>query len=165
MMDVSLEMWLMIGALGIAVISLLLVIILWAKMSGMRKKYTALLNGTSDVNVEELLIGIQQQLNVQLDQGSHLQNEVTQIQQAMKLMKSKVNIHRYSAFGDIGSSDLSFSIAILDDMANGVVLTGIHSREQTYIYAKPIQKGVSTYTLSPEEKEAINRTMQQGTLL
>jgi hypothetical protein len=78
----------------------------------------------------------------------------------LKKMKSKVGIHRYNAFSDTGS-DLSFSVAILDEYQDGVLLTGIHNREQTYIYAKPIQRGQSQYTLSPEEKEAIIQTSKQ----
>ncbi|MNC83530.1 hypothetical protein D3C75_1375330 [compost metagenome] len=46
-------------------------------------------------------------------------------------------------------------MAILNDYRDGVVLTGIHSREQTFMYAKPLTKGESTYALSPEEKKVI----------
>jgi hypothetical protein len=76
-------------------------------------------------------------------------------------MKSKVAISRYNAFDKQGS-DLSFTVALMDEEANGVLLTGIHSREQTYVYAKPVEGGKSTYNLSPEEKDTLNRTLQQS---
>lgn len=70
----------------------------------------------------------------------------------------KVGLVRYNAFKDTGS-DLSFALAILDKYNNGIVLNGIYSREMSNIYAKPIENGKSTYTLSEEEKEAINKAM------
>ncbi|WP_235857602.1 DUF4446 family protein [Paenibacillus albiflavus] len=159
------EEWVLPGLVVVTLfvaILFILVIVLFVKLSRVKKAYKALLNGPSEVNIEELLIGIQARLNEQGDFGKQMDREIQQIQTTMKTMKSKVYIHRYSAFGEMGNNDLSFSIAILDDMADGVVLTSIYGRDQNYIYAKPIQKGVSTYTLSPEEKEAIAHTLQQA---
>ena len=62
---------------------------------------------------------------------------------------------RYNAFNESGS-DLSFSIAIVDDQLDGLVFTSIHGREETYCYGKPIVKGESKYPLSPEEIQVIN---------
>ena len=70
----------------------------------------------------------------------------------------KVGIVRYNAFKDVGSN-LSFTLALLDNNNNGVVLNGIYSREMSNIYAKPIEKGQSKYILSEEEKEAVNKAI------
>ena len=71
----------------------------------------------------------------------------------------KIGIVRYNAFKDTGS-DLSFTLALLDEKNNGVVLNGIYSREMSNIYAKPVKEGKSQYTLSEEEQEAIKRAIQ-----
>ena len=71
----------------------------------------------------------------------------------------KIGIVRYNAFKDTGS-DLSFTLALLNEYNDGVVLNGIYSREMSNIYAKPVKEGKSTYVLSVEEKEAINKAMQ-----
>ena len=39
-------------------------------------------------------------------------------------------------------------------------VNGIYSREMSNIYAKPVKDGKSTYVLSEEEKEAINKAIQ-----
>ena len=70
----------------------------------------------------------------------------------------KIGIVRYSAFKDTGS-DLSFALAMLDENNNGVVLNGIYSREMSNIYAKPIENGKSAYTISEEEKKAIDKAI------
>lgn len=76
----------------------------------------------------------------------------------------KVGMVRYSAFKDTGS-DLSFAVAMLDEKNDGVVFNGIYSREMSNIYAKPVKNGVSEYTLSEEEKEAIRRAIEANNLL
>ena len=77
----------------------------------------------------------------------------------MKNCIQKIGIVRYNAFKDTGS-DLSFALAMLDEKNNGVVLNGIYSREMSNIYAKPVENGVSKYTISDEEKEAIQRAIE-----
>ena len=76
----------------------------------------------------------------------------------------KVGMVRYSAFKDTGS-DLSFAVALLDEQNSGVVFNGIYSREMSNIYAKPVKNGVSEYTLSEEEKEAIRRAIEANNLI
>jgi len=76
----------------------------------------------------------------------------------------KIGIVRYSAFKDTGS-DLSFAVAMLDENNDGVVFNGIYSREMSNIYAKPVKNGVSEYTLSEEEKEAIRRAIEANNLI
>lgn len=75
-------------------------------------------------------------------------------------MYTKIGIVRYNAFKDVGSN-LSFTLALLDNNNNGVVLNGIYSRDNSNIYAKPIKDGKSEYILSDEEKEAIEKAINE----
>ena len=52
------------------------------------------------------------------------------------------------------------ALAILDGQRNGVVITGLHSRHDSRLYAKPIEGCASGYTLIPEEREAIERAIK-----
>ncbi|UUZ82545.1 DUF4446 family protein [Paenibacillus sp. P26] len=145
----------------IALIFLILVITLWVKLNKLRKNYVRMMNGSSEQNVEGLLIELQERLNVQAQKEKEAEQQIVEIRKQMRSMKSNIGIHRYNAFAERGS-DLSFSVAILDEEQNGVVLTGIHNREETYVYAKPVEQGNSKYTLSPEEKEAIIRCLRKS---
>ena len=69
-----------------------------------------------------------------------------------------VGVVRFNPFADKGG-DQSFAMAILDDQANGAVISTIHSRVEVRVYAKPVIGGQSTYTLTAEEKDAIARAM------
>ncbi len=61
---------------------------------------------------------------------------------------------RYDAFGDMGGH-LSWSLALLDEGGNGVVLTSIHGRSDARTYAKNVADWSCEQQLSPEEDEAI----------
>ena len=61
---------------------------------------------------------------------------------------------RYDAFNDMGGH-LSWSLALLDDGGDGVVLTSIHGRSEARTYAKNISGWTSQQQLSPEEDEAV----------
>jgi len=65
-----------------------------------------------------------------------------------------VGIVRYDAFGDMGGR-LSWSVALLDDGGNGVVLTAIHGRSEARSYAKSVSGWTSDQPLSPEEEDAV----------
>jgi len=69
-----------------------------------------------------------------------------------------VALLRYDAFEDVGGR-LSFSCALLDDQGNGVVLTSINGRQETRVYAKPVNQGASSHNLSIEEEESIRRAL------
>jgi len=70
----------------------------------------------------------------------------------------RVALLRYDAFEDVGGR-LSFSCALLDEHGTGIVLTSINGRQETRVYAKPVDSGESSYNLSLEEGEAIRRAM------
>jgi hypothetical protein len=72
----------------------------------------------------------------------------------------KINILRFNPFENIGG-DQSFILTILDHNNDGVVLTSLHNRDLTRIYAKPVKKGEGdNITLSKEEKLAIVKTIK-----
>jgi hypothetical protein len=78
--------------------------------------------------------------------------------QALRLEAAEALRHlavvRYDAFGDMGGH-LSWSMALLDDGGDGVVLTSIHGRSDSRTYAKNISAWSASQQLSPEEEEAI----------
>ncbi|MGB9911375.1 MAG: DUF4446 family protein [Microgenomates group bacterium] len=67
----------------------------------------------------------------------------------------KIGLVRFNPFADTGGNQ-SFSLALLDGEDNGLVISSLHSREITRIYAKPVKNGKGVnYQLSTEEMEAI----------
>ncbi|MEK8128950.1 DUF4446 family protein [Paenibacillus filicis] len=155
-MDLPIEI-VMLAAAAILFIFLIFLIVLSVKLKNVKKRHAALLNGTTGMNIEEVVIQLQEQFNTLKARSDQADQGIQFIREDMTRMKSRVGVYRFNAFAESGS-DLSFAVALVDDEGTGVVLSGIHNREQTYVYAKPLEKGQSKYTLSPEEKEAVNRS-------
>jgi hypothetical protein len=65
-----------------------------------------------------------------------------------------VGLVRFNPFDDTGS-DQSFAIALLDADHNGIVVSSLHGRAGTRVFAKPITSGQATHALSDEESEAL----------
>ena len=70
----------------------------------------------------------------------------------------KVGVVRFQAFEDVGS-DLSYSVALLDENNSGVIITSIFGRNMSTSYAKPITEGLSNYEFSNEEIYAMNMAL------
>lgn len=80
---------------------------------------------------------------------------IDRIEEKDKRHIQKVGLVRFNPFSELGG-DHSFCLAILDDRDNGIVLTGLHTRERTRIYMKDIKNGKSGLELSSEEQKALS---------
>jgi len=70
----------------------------------------------------------------------------------------RVGLLRYNPFSDTGG-DQSFVLSLLDGEDNGVVLSSLHGRDSTRVYAKGIRKGKGEpFVLSKEEEESIKKS-------
>lgn len=146
----------------IIVVLLIEVICLVIKVIYLDKKYKKFMKklGESE-NLEEDLENYMYKVERVEKQNAEILGSIDKIKKDQKQFIQKVGMVRYSAFQDTGS-DLSFTLALLDKNNNGVVLNGIYSREMSNIYAKPVENGKSTYTLSEEEQQAINKAIESG---
>jgi len=82
----------------------------------------------------------------------------SELQKISDISITKVGVVRFNPFKDTGG-DQSFAIALLDSNNNGLVLSSLYTREGTRVYTKPIEKEISNYNLSDEEKEAIEKAI------
>ena len=83
-----------------------------------------------------------------------LRQEVAALRAESKGALRHLAVVRYDAFGDMGGH-LSWSLALVDDGGNGVVLTSIHGRSEARTYAKSIVGWRCEQQLSPEEQDAV----------
>jgi hypothetical protein len=68
---------------------------------------------------------------------------------------ARLGLVRFSPFKDTGG-DQSFALALLDESDDGFVISSLHSRTGTRIYAKAVANGKADMTLSAEEVQAID---------
>lgn len=142
--------------------NLLLLILLISNRSKIRKlkrKYNRFMSLEGDKNIEELLNIILDRTELINSKNKDIENRISEMEDSLINCIQKVGVIRYNAFDNMGS-DLSYSIALLDSNDNGIVISGIYSRDSSSTYAKPIVNGKSKYVLSDEEVQAINEAIK-----
>lgn len=154
--------YIVIAMAVIIVILFILVIIVWRALNRVEKRYKKLMKGSDNKNLEQLIVDELGKIDSAKDIADQALRTVEEANKNMTECVQKIAVMRYKAFDDVGS-DLSFSIALLDGHNDGVVLTGLYGRQDSTCFAKPVDKGISRYQLSDEEKcvldEAIKKTL------
>lgn len=138
----------------------ILVIVLFNSLGRLEKKYRKIMRGTSSKNLQELIEGYLDKIDLANENSNKALEECLRIENSIKGCIQKVSMIRFKAFDDVGS-DLSFSIALLDKNNDGIILTGIYGRQESTTYAKPIDKGISRYDLSEEEITVLNQAINK----
>ena len=158
-MDIIKGDFFLLGWVIITIILVLLVITMMAKLSSLNKRYKKFLEKLGNGNnIEEDLETYMYRVEKVEKQNAEIANYVKTLDEDLTRCIQKVGIVRYNAFKDTGS-DLSFTLALLDEHNDGVVLNGIYSREMSNIYAKPVKNGESSYSMSEEEKMAVQKAI------
>lgn len=143
--------------LSLTVIILLLWnIMLLQRWKQFSQRWQQLMRGTEGQSLETILHENLRRL-AHIDetlkaQGNHLQRLQSQTDGCLQ----QVGLVRFDAFDDVGGQQ-SFSLALMDTKHDGIVLSGIHSRNDIRVYAKSLDKGQSGVDLSDEEKQAIRQ--------
>lgn len=147
-------------SIGVLVL-LLLNIISQIRISSITKKYNRLVEGVDEASLEDLIFEYIDEVKEMKKETKTIKNMCENLYNKLKFAIQKVGFVRYNAFNDVGS-DLSFSVALLDDNLNGFVISSLFGRNECNTYAKPIVNGKSKYTLSDEEIQAIEIAKEQG---
>jgi hypothetical protein len=75
----------------------------------------------------------------------------------------RVGLVRFNPFEDTGGNQ-SFAIALTDAAGNGFIVSSLHSRTGTRLYAKAVSAGRSDGALSAEETEALRIALAAPTV-
>lgn len=121
------------------------------------QRYTALIKGVDAEHLEDIWLQRSLQVAHHDDQITTLEREVRRLGRSSL---HHVGLVRFNPFGDVGG-DQSYALALLDGEQTGVVLSSIYSRSGVRTYAKAVQRGQSTHTLSEEEVASIAQALGQ----
>lgn len=147
---------------AVIVISLIWNVVLSAQLSVLGRKYKKFMRGTTGKNIEGIILENLENLQANDSKFAAVNKQMELMQEQLDKCLQKQGIVRYNAFNDTGS-DLSYSIALMDNHDNGIALTGIYGRNEFIGYAKPVENGGSSYPLSVEEQMAISRCTNKKT--
>lgn len=132
---------------------LLAIYALWQnrKINRLRKTFFA---GKSGLDLEGVMLSLKEQLAESQRHQAALEAAQKHMGETLSFAVQKVGLVRFNPFAD-GGGNFSFSLALLDNHNNGVILTSMYGREQNRIYTKKIQGGGSDGQLTAEEMQAV----------
>jgi hypothetical protein len=147
-----------IGAAAAAAVGLITSISAHVRIGRLRRGFAAL-DGSGKDTVLDALRRSGQDTAAMRNELEGLRGQLQSARADLADALRHVAVVRYDAFGDMGGR-LSFTVALLDDAADGVVLSSIHGRTESRTYAKGVKAGASELSLSPEEQQAIELAMR-----
>ena len=151
------QLWLVL--LLLVILLGLLLILLHRQVSLLRRSYRALLTSGEEKDLGELLTVYVAQMRLAASKADQLTEASEQMERELKSSIQRVGLRRFDAFEGIGGEQ-SFALALLNAQGDGVVISSLHGRAESRLYAKPVKKWGSTYNLSVEEREAIAQAHQ-----
>ena len=146
---------------------ILLVVVAWAVGLSVvfYRAYAAFRNLTKGITKKDLksvLTKLANSLKDLKDETGVIGEEIEAIQADARKHLQKIGFLRFNPFSDTGGNQ-SFCLCLLDNNNDGIVITSLHSRDQTRIYTKSIEAGFSkAQELSKEEKQAVLMATRSG---
>lgn len=141
--------------LGLAVLVLLVAVVLLVRRTARLGRRLASLTQGSDAQSLEAVLGSH------LERVRQVVAEVGRVEARTAIIErdllgsfGRVGLVRFNPFEDTGGNQ-SFALALLDGRGDGFVVSSLHARAGTRVYAKAIAKGASETALSTEESEAL----------
>ena len=155
------------SALSIGLIALLAAVVglaFWISLlqrseARLRRRLRGILDDSGTAGLDEVLGHQTKRIDALGDRIEGLDALQRELQAAARLALQRVGVVRFNPFTDSGG-DQSFAIALLDDSGTGIVVSSLHGRAETRIFAKQIAKGRSAHALSDEEQQAIRAALQ-----
>jgi hypothetical protein len=145
--------------LGVVVLLAIgLVAVQWRRLGRLQRRLDGLTRGQEGRSLEAIL-------DAHLDKVFAVARELDEISARSAVLEGngrralqRVGIVRFNPFEDTGGNQ-SFALALLDANDDGIILSSLHARAGTRVYAKSLTGGKSDATLSAEEAEALKLAM------
>ena len=151
--------YLLLTLLIINVILLILIILAFLQINKFTKKYKKFMQGKNASSLEKDIMSLYEDNTFIKANVEKNKKDIAELFEKHKTTFQKMGLVKYDAFKEMGGK-LSFTLALLDENNNGVLLNSVHSSDGCYSYTKRIKNGDSAITLSNEEKVAVERAMQ-----
>ena len=149
-----------VAAAAAAALALVLALAFYLKLRRVRQAQSILLGSEKDD-----LVDFAVSLQARIDDLNRAVDEVgaalSRVDRRIDGCLSRTSIVRYDAYEDAGGHQ-SASLAFLDAVRSGIVVSAIQGRDYARIYVKELERGRPSVALSPEEQEAVDRAMAIG---
>ena len=142
-------------AVAVAVLALILALVLSVQVARLSRRVTGV---PPDGNLYEAIRRFDADLSTAEEALAALHPVVQSLHERMPGALRFTAVVTYDATGDV-AGNLSRSIALLNERADGLVITLLTRRTETLFFTKMVRGGRGAHPLSPEEEMAIDRAL------
>lgn len=150
--------YIFIALLAMILILFIIVIVLMVRMSKLNKRLSRFMKGKDAQSLEKDIVDLHEDNKFLKNMVDSNKKDIRQLYKQLAKAFQKIGIVKYDAYQQMGGL-LSFSLALLDEDNNGLILNSVHSSEGCYTYTKEIRRGECSIELSNEEKVALDQAM------
>lgn len=134
---------------------LLMVMVQSFQISRLSQRINQITGGVEGGDLEEILSHHLETVHQVARDLDELTARMAVVESAARHHFAKQGMIRFNPFPDTGGNQ-SFALALLDESDDGFIVSSLHSRTGTRIYAKAVSGGKVDMNLSAEEQEAID---------
>jgi hypothetical protein len=155
---------LVIGGLVIVLLLLVVAVVgLIRRVRSLRRRLETLTQGEDGASLEAVLAGHLERVRRVVGDVDTVAARTAMLERDLQGALGRVGIVRFNPFEETGGNQ-SFALAILDGRGDGVVVSSLHARAGTRVYAKTVTGGSSEAALSGEETEALRQALAKPAL-
>ena len=140
---------------ALVLIQFILIIVIFSKYNKLNKRLSKFTTGNDAANLEQVIVKRFNEIRQVVKNEKNQNRDIKAINNKFLTTFCKIGLVKYDAFKEM-SGKLSFSLALLTENHDGIILTSMHSREGCYTYCKEVTNEESYYILSEEERLALN---------
>lgn len=115
-----------------------------------------LLRGRNAHSLEETIIDMAKEIDRAQIKEDKVDQIIANMEARLRQAIRRVETVRFDPFAEQGGKQ-SFTTALLNEEGNGLILSGLYSRDKVNVYAKPIRAHQSEFELCREEAEVLER--------
>jgi hypothetical protein len=142
----------------VIVVLLVAVVALARRTSRIDARLRGLTRGEGGASLEAILDSHLDKVDAVARGLNDLDVRMAVLEAAQRRSFQRVGLVRYNPFDETGGNQ-SFALALLDANGDGWVLSSLHARSGTRIYAKAVSRGRSDVALSDEESAAVGQAL------
>lgn len=141
--------------IAIVVLQFAWIFVILAKCNKINKRLSKFTTGNDAASLEEIMAKRFSEIRQIVKNEKQQNKDIDIINDKFLTTFCKIGLVKYDAFKEM-SGKLSFSLALLTENHDGIIITSMHSREGCFTYCKEVTNEESYYILSEEERLALN---------
>jgi hypothetical protein len=148
-----------VGGLVIVVLALAFAVVgLIRRVRKLGRRLESLTQGSDESSLEGVLGSHLEEVRRAVSDVDVLAGRTSALERDVQASFGRMAMVRFNPFEDTGGNQ-SFALAMIDGRGDGFVVSSLHARAGTRVYAKAIGAGSSEAALSDEESEALRQAL------